>query len=344
MLSVVETCIELDSVAVRIYRNIGSALKKDGAELWQELMSEKRHRVEQWRILKGGLEASLVPSPISNVESAKKRLRQSLERLVELEKMSAGKMTFKRAGQLAVQAEALLLDPDISRMLKISQIYGLSQELHSLTPPHFVKIADFSQQVGDTVVAFSKTLLKLYESYERAWDQEDRDPVTGAHARKVLFQHGRFLVDWARRYDRPLGMLIVRLDDFGSVVRQYGHSAADTLLGVAFNRINRVTRKTDWVVRHGVDEFVLLVMGTPSDGLSIVADKVLSMIRSPAIHVGDREIPITASIGLCNFPQEGFGEPSIELMLHLAGKALDKARDDGGNCQTTANAAMVPGT
>lgn len=343
MLNLVDTCVELDSVAVRIYRNLALALKDDGADLWGTLMEEKRKRVEQWRILRGGFEATLVPSPIANPDMTLARFRQMLEGLVELEKKTGSKLSFKRGVQLAVQTEATLLDPDIARLLKISQIYGLSQELHSLAPPAISSVFQYADRAGDTIVAFVNTLLRLYESYERAWDREDRDPATGAHARKVLFQHGRFLVDWAVRYERPMGMLIVRVDDFPSIVRQYGHSAADAMLGVFFNRINRVTRKTDWVVRHGVDEFVLLVMGTPSDGLAVVADKVLSMIRSPAFLVGKVEIPVTASVGLCRFPEEGFGEPSVELMLHLSGKALDEAREAGGNCQVVARASMLPG-
>jgi diguanylate cyclase (GGDEF)-like protein len=166
----------------------------------------------------------------------------------------------------------------------------------------------------------------------KLWEREDQDPVTGARARKVLFQHGRFLLDWAVRYDRPVGLLLIQMDDYASVIRQYGHPFADSVLAAVSNRLRVVSRRTDWVMRNGADSFAVLVLGTPRAGLRVLASKILDQMRASHFVVSGKTIPLTASLGLCSYPARGLEEPSVELMLQFADEALAKAREVGGNC------------
>lgn len=342
MSQIIDFCMELDSVALRLYKKTSEALGDENEQLWNSLMSEKRRRIEEWRTLRGGYDAALVPSPVVNPELTLSRLKGKLERLLELQEQADDIADFRQAVELAVQAESLLVDSDSLRLLKVGRIYGLSRDEETADIPAIGGITPRFAEVGEATAAFADSLVKLHEAHQRLWDREDRDPVTGAYARRVLFQHGTFLVDWAARYSKPLGLLHLQIDQFSSIIGQFGHAAADGLLSAAYNRVNAVTRRTDWVVRNGADDFIVLILGTSEEGMETVAEKILAQLSSPSFHVDRFDIPVTASIGLCLYPSEIEGEPTVELLLHLADKALEAARAAGGNCLFVAGADMVP--
>lgn len=342
MSQIIDFCMELDSVALRLYKKLGEELGDDNEQLWSSLMTEKRRRIEEWRTLRGGYDAALVPSPVVNPELTLSRLKEKLDRLTELQERSGEVAAFKDAVELAVQAESLLVDTDSLRLLKVGRIYGLSRDEDTAEIPAIGGVASRFAEVGEATAAFADSLVKLHEAHGRLWDREDRDPATGAYARRVLFQHGSFLVNWASRYSKPLGLLHLQIDEFASIIGQYGHAAADGLLAAACNRINAVTRRTDWVVRNGADDFIVLILGTSEEGMETVAEKILAQLRSPSFQIDRFNIPVTGSVGLCVYPSEIEGEPTVELLLHLADKALAAAREAGGNCLFIADADMVP--
>ena len=344
MIQVIEHCMELDAIALRLYKTLeGGAADDAPREFWLQLREEKRERVEQWRILKGGFEAGLVPSPIADKDRLKGRLKSKIDHIHRLLEAAPRCADFEAAARVALQVEAELLDPETARLLKLNRVYALSGSTHvELQLPVIATLHRHKGRVDDASVAFASTLGRLFEMQERLWDREDRDPVTGAHTRRILFQHGQFLLDWAIRYGKPVALLSIQVDDFPSVVRQYGYTVADALLGVLFNRIHAVVRKTDWVVRNAADDFVVLVLGTPQEGLVTLSHRLLAQIRSPAIALGGVDVPVTASIGACLYPMEGMDDPTIELLLMAGAKALEKAREQGGNCLAFAERSMLP--
>jgi len=340
MIKLIDFCIELDSVAMRLYGEFhAAAAGKRHTAFWSGLITEKRERIEQFRTLRGGFEAGLVPSPISDKEMTRTRLKKKLSQLYDLKESILDFSDFKVGAGAALQAEATLIDPDVTRLLKLNEIYGLAKKEDTVRIPAIAGIREFGSALGTALISFAGAVVRLHELEEKLWEQEDRDPVTGASARKVLFQHGRFLVDWSIRYERPVGILLVRLDEFESLVRQFGYGVTDAALAATYNRINAVTRKTDWVIRLGPDGFAVLVLGTPAEGLAILAAKIVQQIQAPAFHFKEHEIPITGSVGLCC--SDGLAEPTVELLLHLAKKAQEDAQGMGGNCAVLADGSEL---
>lgn len=333
MIRVVDACMDLDDVALSIYRKLAShPLVAPAAGLWAVLSDEKLGKLDQWQILKGGLEAGLVPWTIANSESVLSRIRKKHDELVSLDAEAAVPCDLVRAGEIAVYVESLLADPDTMRLLKVSRTYARGAARQHAGVPAISGIRLMARQFGHFVAAFAQTVVALHECQEKVLEGEDKDPISGAHAREALFQHGKFMVEWANRYTRDMGVLQVRLDDFPAIVRQYGHAASDELVAAVYNRIHAVTRRTDWVARTACDEFTILVMGTPVEGLRILCDKVLGQIRVPAFRLGRFEIPATVSIGLAAHSAQAEGdEPTIELLLDQSARALERARSSGGN-------------
>ena len=299
MIKLIDFCIEMESVAVRMYGGFeAQAEDQSVARFWAALLKEKRGRLEQFRTLKGGFEAGLVPSPISDVEITRNRMKRRLEQLYSIQESVASGSELTAAAGAALQAEHLLVDSDITRLLRLNEIYGLASAAGEATVPAIAGLRKFASRVGDALVAFSSSIVRVHELEGVMSEREERDPVTGANSQRVLFQHGKFLVDWSTRYDRPAGILLVRLDDFDSLVRQFGYAVGDSVLAATFNRINSVTRKTDWIVRNGPCGFAVLVLGTPGQGLEILAGKIVSQVSTTPYHFKDNEIPVTASVGI----------------------------------------------
>jgi len=93
-------------------------------------------------------------------------------------------------------------------------------------------------------------------------------------------------------------------------------------------RLLSAVRKTDTVARVGGDEFVVLMpnSGTRVDTLRCV-NRILEKVQVP-VTVAGREISVTASVGVCVYPDWGADPVSL---LRNADAAMYAAKDSGRN-------------
>lgn len=88
------------------------------------------------------------------------------------------------------------------------------------------------------------------------------DPLTGLLNRRALEDRLREEFSRAKRYDTPLSLVFIDLDDFKTVNDTLGHDAGDALLTFFADNISALTRQTDTCARFAGDEFVLLLPET----------------------------------------------------------------------------------
>jgi diguanylate cyclase (GGDEF)-like protein/PAS domain S-box-containing protein len=124
---------------------------------------------------------------------------------------------------------------------------------------------------------------------------------------------------------RVAGVFFLDLDGFKSVNDRYGHATGDALLQIVASRLRNAVRGDDVIVRHGGDEFVLLLnLARIADG-SIVADKLLRVIGEP-YAIDDRRVTVTASIGASFYPRDG---AAIDDLIRAADAAMYDAKKGG---------------
>ena len=165
--------------------------------------------------------------------------------------------------------------------------------------------------------------------------QSIHDPLTGAYNRRHFEQlmaqqeatiHGR---SDDGNYRAAVGLILLDVDHFKLVNDTYGHAAGDEVLRVVAERLRAVVREQDAVVRWGGEEFVLVLPGTPPEGLPIVAAKALSEIgREPVLHDG-LEIVVRVSAGAIAWP--AWPTQSWADALHVADTALYLSKTGGRN-------------
>ncbi|MCW2574095.1 MAG: hypothetical protein JWR66_125 [Modestobacter sp.] len=151
------------------------------------------------------------------------------------------------------------------------------------------------------------------------------DPLTGLPNRRALTERLQHALAASRRRGTSVGLLHLDLDRFTAVNDSLGHEGGDQLLCQVADRLRWSTRVEDTAVRFGADEFLVLADEVEDvDGLHNLADRLLSVLDEP-FHVHDREITLSASVGMTLG-----SDLAPEALLRQAHSALARAKASGG--------------
>ncbi len=173
---------------------------------------------------------------------------------------------------------------------------------------------------------------ELRESERRFRHLAHHDALTGLPNRAWFHERAEMALGMSRRSGECVGLLLLDLDHFKPINDTLGHDAGDAMLCALAARVSRVVRKVDTVARLGGDEFaVVLDRVTSGEDAERVARKVLAAICRP-VEIKGQMVPMSASIGVALFPQDG---DSVTELLRSADLAMyeSKKRARGGVCR-----------
>ncbi|MDP4145647.1 MAG: EAL domain-containing protein [Bacillota bacterium] len=144
---------------------------------------------------------------------------------------------------------------------------------------------------------------------------------------KTLFMDRLNVVLNKSRVDGEKGaVLFIDLDDFKKVNDTLGHEYGDKLLICIGNILKSTVTDYDTVCRLGGDDFLILKTNIDSyKDIIILVDKILEFFNSP-FEVDEKQIYITASIGITLFPYDGL---EANIILKNADTAMYKAKATG---------------
>jgi diguanylate cyclase (GGDEF)-like protein/PAS domain S-box-containing protein len=120
--------------------------------------------------------------------------------------------------------------------------------------------------------------------------------------------------------------IFVDLDGFTAVNDSVGHGAGDLLLAQAGRRLRGLVPVHDTVARWGGDEFAILVEQAESPQEIVdIAERLAGAIAAAPFQVADRDVTITASLGVA------FADSDVaEHLLRNADLAMARAKEAGG--------------
>ena len=171
---------------------------------------------------------------------------------------------------------------------------------------------------------------------EEQLDQERRlhlqrslhDRLTGLPNRELLDDRMNQALALARRDSERHAGFFLDLDGFKNVNDQLGHEVGDIALREVARRLVASTRETDTISRLGGDEFFLLVHDVGScDAAAHLAEKLIHLIEQPIAGLPATPA-ISASIGICMFPQDGLAN-TAEAIIRRADQAMYRAKAEG---------------
>src|SRR5579863_9353412 len=162
-------------------------------------------------------------------------------------------------------------------------------------------------EAGAAILPILVSGFLLHQVYQRAAAEyrAQHDPLTGV-CNRTLFNDklDATLVD-ARRNGGGLAVMFLDLDRFKSINDSLGHAVGNQLLQAVVQRLQSRLRPKDTLARMGGDEFTVLFPEVPGkDQSEILADRVLSAFSEP-FHVGEKLLPLQASIGIAVYPDDG---------------------------------------
>ncbi|NJB68642.1 diguanylate cyclase (GGDEF)-like protein/PAS domain S-box-containing protein [Desulfobaculum xiamenense] len=155
-----------------------------------------------------------------------------------------------------------------------------------------------------------------------------RDSLTGAYNRRRFMEKAEEELVRARRYSRPLAVLMIDLDHFKGINDSYGHHAGDDVLRAMVQACLDTIRETDVFGRMGGEEFAAVLTETPADAARDVAERIRSRLENTPVASGGKSIHFTASIGLTALSDT---DNSLQDALRRADRNLYVAKQKGRN-------------
>ena len=196
-------------------------------------------------------------------------------------------------------------------------------------------VGSASGEAAPLVAALGVIVTALLAAWSRACGVLRREPLaaidraaqpTPADARLPLGVADEALFDRlavhemtrARRYERPLALLLVGIDSWPALVAERGRRESGERLAALAVRIRRLLRDVDALGVHGDGRLAVLLPETPLDGAQVVAARIEQVAR--------QDVGLTTRIGTAIFPEDA---GTVEALVCEAEAGLELARLDG---------------
>jgi diguanylate cyclase (GGDEF)-like protein len=184
------------------------------------------------------------------------------------------------------------------------------------------------RQVAATLKTLSATQEQLLEKnleLERAYQALEEvsltDQLTGLRNRRFFLrnvdadvalslrgydggQHrGHRMTECELQAANDLVFFMVDIDHFKEVNDRHGHAAGDAILVQMTERLREVFRESDYVIRWGGEEFLVLARATHRDDARVVAERMRRVVAEREFVLPDgARLSKTCSIGFACFP------------------------------------------
>jgi len=166
--------------------------------------------------------------------------------------------------------------------------------------------------------------------HERTRELACTDGLTG------LYNHSQFKKNFseelirARRYQKPLALIMLDIDDFKRFNDRYGHPVGDRVLVEVAGILAETVRDCDFTYRYGGEEFIAILPEAELDEALVAAERIRERIAREALGRLDSQVQnsITVSVGVAIYPRDS---QSFDGLLKVVDDLLYVAKRQGKN-------------
>jgi len=139
---------------------------------------------------------------------------------------------------------------------------------------------------------------KVRESEKMHKELSITDSLTKLYNSRHFFRQLKQEVEIAERYNHPLSLILLDIDNFKNYNDTYGHMEGDKVLALLADVIRKNLRSTDSGFRYGGEEFTVLMPQTDRENIFTAAERLRqSFADTPLLPLPEIEVHMTVSIG-----------------------------------------------
>jgi diguanylate cyclase (GGDEF)-like protein len=168
-------------------------------------------------------------------------------------------------------------------------------------------------------------LSTLRSAMDREKELSGRDSLTGAANSRLFFDIAEIEINRIRRYEHPLTLVYLDIDNFKYVNDRFGHPAGDRVLRAVAIYAREHSRQTDVVARLGGDEFALLMPEMNQKSARVVISKLRYGLLE---EMRQNDWPVTFSIGVLTCSA---APPTTEELVRMADDLMYSVKRTGKN-------------
>jgi len=218
----------------------------------------------------------------------------------------------------------LLVEEDEARLLVKALELGIND--------YVVKPIDNNEFVARcrTQIRWKRYQERLRSNYERSLSLALTDSLTSLYNHRYANVHLSSMLQRLAEDGKPVGVLMVDIDNFKLINDEYGHGAGDEVLRLMSDRLINSVRSFDMVARLGGEEFLVVLADASAEIVAGVAERLRAATAGepfPLISAG-RAITVTVSVGAA------MASDAVETaasLLKRADEALYQAKRQGRN-------------
>jgi len=183
---------------------------------------------------------------------------------------------------------------------------------------NILNIADFiSLSIGNAVL------------YEQAKKVAVTDALTGIANRSNMEMALTNEFERSKRYDAPLAVIFLDIDNFKVVNDTYGHQKGDEVLVAVASLLQKFCRTNDVAARYGGEEFLMLLPHSNAQGAFKIAERVREEVMKMTFFWKESPFRVTISCGIAELNKDFMG--NAEQLVAAGDRALYDAKNGGRN-------------
>lgn len=193
-------------------------------------------------------------------------------------------------------------------------------------------------KLGDGIAITSRDVTERKRLTDHVHYLAHYDQLTGLPNRTLLQDRLQQAILRAQRDKQKIAVFVLDIDRFKDINDSLGHADGDAVLAAVGKRLVSAVRETDTVARMGGDEFVIVMPDFKSiDDVTRCGLQIVKSAERP-IKIGDREINITLSVGVCIYPDSA---SERDELFKNADAAMYVVKNRGRNGLHIFNESMI---
>ena len=177
-----------------------------------------------------------------------------------------------------------------------------------------------NKYLGDLVATRTQEIEQKNKELQQAYSEMEAisltDKLTGLHNRRFLenqietdlkqcIRQSKGLLDGKIEHAKNADIVffMIDMDNFKTVNDKHGHHAGDLVLKQLAKRMQYVFRQSDYIIRWGGEEFVVVAKFIEGKNSPVLAQRMLEMVNTSPFYLAENKMEYqSCSIGYVTFP------------------------------------------